>query len=137
MYLRRCHSIISLMKNERKKQENRKKRKQFEKRRKSSNEKMLSSTNQSRDFHWMILFSTSRTSDAFFFDDNEISEFLNKYEDLCDDYELKNDEKKQRLFKYCDFINDQYVRSVINTIFSWKEIVRILKKKFRNRNVSQ
>ena len=124
----------SIMKSEQKKQEIRKKRK-HEKKRKSSNEKMSSSTNQSRSFRWMISFSMSRTSDAFFFDDNEISEFLNKYEDFCDDYELKDNEKKRKFSKYCDFINDQYVCSIINTTFSWREIVRILKKKFWDRDI--
>ena len=98
---------------------------------------MSLSTNQSRSFRWMISFSTSRTFDALFFDDNEVLKFLNKYENLCDDYELKDEEKKRRFFKYCDFINDQYVRSIINAASSWEEIMKILKKKFRNRNVLQ
>ena len=98
---------------------------------------MSSSTNQSKSFRWIILFFALRISDAFFFDENDVLKFLNRYENFCDSYDFENEEKKRRFCKHCDFINDQYVCSMINAALSWREMMKILKKKFWNWNVSQ
>ncbi len=55
-----------------------------------------------------------RTSEAFLFDDYNITKFLDRYVDLCQDYDFEKRKKIRRLFRYCDFINEQYVRIVIN-----------------------
>ncbi len=56
----------------------------------------------------------SKTSKAFFFDEYNVIEFLDQYVDLCQNYDLEKEKKIHRLSRYCDFINEQYVRVVVN-----------------------
>jgi hypothetical protein len=56
----------------------------------------------------------SKTSKAFLFDEYNVTEFLDRYADLCQNYDLEKEEKIRRLSRYCDFINEQYVRVVVN-----------------------
>jgi hypothetical protein len=59
----------------------------------------------------MLAFEISETS---LFDEYNITKFLDRYVDLCLNYDLEEEEKIRRLSRYCDFINEQYVRIVIN-----------------------
>jgi hypothetical protein len=59
----------------------------------------------------MFAFETFET---FLFDEYNITKFLDRYADLCLNYDLEEEEKIRRLLRYCDFINEQYVRVVIN-----------------------
>ncbi len=54
------------------------------------------------------------TSEASLFHDYNITKFLNRYVDLCQNYDLEKRKKIRRLSRYCDLINEQYVRVVIN-----------------------
>jgi hypothetical protein len=65
-------------------------------------------------FRWLIIMLASKILETFFFDDYNITKFLNRYVDLCQDYDLEKKEKIRRLSRYCDLINEQYVRVVIN-----------------------
>jgi hypothetical protein len=56
----------------------------------------------------------SETSETFFFDEYNITEFLDRYANLCQNYDLEKKEKIRRLSRYCDLINEQYVRTMIN-----------------------
>jgi predicted RNA-binding protein with PIN domain len=58
--------------------------------------------------------SASKISRTFFFDEYNVIEFLDRYVDLCQNYDLEEEEKIRRLFRYCDFINEQYMRVVVN-----------------------
>jgi ABC-type multidrug transport system ATPase subunit len=59
----------------------------------------------------MFAFETSETS---LFDEYNITEFLDRYANLCQNYDLEKREKIRRLLRYCDLINEQYVRVVVN-----------------------
>jgi hypothetical protein len=59
----------------------------------------------------MLAFEISET---LFFDEYNITEFLDRYANLCQNYDLEKREKIRRLFRYCDLINEQYVRVVVN-----------------------
>jgi hypothetical protein len=65
-------------------------------------------------FRWLIIMLVSEISDMFFFDEYNITKFLDRYANLCQNYDLEKKEKIRRLFRYCDFINEQYVRVVVN-----------------------
>jgi hypothetical protein len=56
----------------------------------------------------------SETSETSLFDEYNITEFLDRYANLCQNYDLEKKEKIRRLFRYCDLINEQYVRAMIN-----------------------
>jgi hypothetical protein len=55
----------------------------------------------------------SKTFETFFFDEYNITKFLDRYVDLCQNYDLEK-KKIRRLFRYYDLINEQYVRAMIN-----------------------
>jgi hypothetical protein len=59
----------------------------------------------------MLAFEISET---LLFDEYNITEFLDRYANLCQNYDLEKEKKIRRLFRYCDLINEQYVRAVIN-----------------------
>jgi hypothetical protein len=56
----------------------------------------------------------SKIFETFLFDDYNITKFLDRYVDLCQNYDLEKREKIRRLSRYCDLINEQYVRVVIS-----------------------
>jgi hypothetical protein len=89
-------------------------------------------------FRWLIIMLALRTSEAFLFDDYNITKFLDRYVDLCQDYDFEKRKKIRRLFRYCDFINEQYVRIVINAnVSKWKELCKTFCKNYKNKNLNQ
>jgi ABC-type multidrug transport system ATPase subunit len=58
--------------------------------------------------------SASKISKASFFDEYNVIEFFDRYADLCQNYDLEEKKKIRRLLRYCDLINEQYVRVVVN-----------------------
>ncbi len=87
---------------------------------------------------WLIIMSTSKTSKASFFDEYNVIEFLDRYVDLCQNYDLEEEEKIRRLLRYCDLINEQYVRVVVNAnVFDWKKFCKILCRDYKNKNLNQ
>jgi hypothetical protein len=82
--------------------------------------------------------SASKISKAFFFDEYNVIEFLDRYADLCQNYDLEEKEKIRRLSRYCDLINEQYVRVVVNAnVFDWKKLCKTLCKDYKNKDLNQ
>jgi hypothetical protein len=72
---------------------------------------------------WLIIMFASKTFKTFFFDEYNITQFFDRYVDLCLNYDLEKKEKIRRFFRYCDFINEQYVKIVIKAnVFIWKKL---------------
>jgi hypothetical protein len=89
-------------------------------------------------FRWLIIMFASEIFETFFFDDYNITKFLNRYVDLCQNYDLEKRKKIHCLFRYCDFINEQYMRVVVNAnVFNWKEFCKILCKDYKNKDLNQ
>jgi hypothetical protein len=87
---------------------------------------------------WLIIMFASEIFEMFLFDDYNITKFLNRYVDLCQNYDLEKKKKIRRLFRYCDLINEQYVRVVINTnVFEWKKLCKTLCKNYKNKDFNQ
>jgi hypothetical protein len=59
-----------------------------------------------------MLYSDSL--ETLYFDEYNVIEFLKRFSDFCSNYALKKDEKIRRLSRYCDVLNEQYVKSVID-----------------------
>ncbi len=89
-------------------------------------------------FRWLIIMSASRISKTFFFDEYNITKFLNRYANLCQNYDLEERKKIRRLSRYCDLINEQYMRAMINAnVFEWKKFCRTLCKDYKNKDLNQ
>jgi hypothetical protein len=57
-------------------------------------------------FRWLIIMFAFETFKTLLFDEYNITKFLNRYVDLCQDYNLEKRKKIRRLSCYCDFINE-------------------------------
>jgi hypothetical protein len=89
-------------------------------------------------FRWLIIMLASKIFETFFFDDYNITKFFDQYANLCLNYDLEKREKIRRLFRYCDFINEQYVQIVISAnVFEWKEFCKTLCKDYKNKDLNQ
>jgi hypothetical protein len=87
---------------------------------------------------WLIIMFASEIFETLLFDDYNITKFLNWYVDLCQNYDLEKKEKIRHLSRYCDLINEQYVRVVINAnVFEWKEFCKTLCKNYKNKDLNQ
>jgi hypothetical protein len=87
---------------------------------------------------WLIIMFEFKICEIFLFDEYNITKFLDRYVDLCLNYDLEKEKKIRRLFRYCDFINEQYVRVVINAnVFEWKEFCKILCRDYKNKDFNQ
>jgi hypothetical protein len=87
---------------------------------------------------WLIIMFVFETSETFFFDEYNITKFLNRYVDLCQNYDLEKKKKIRRLLRYYDLINEQYVRVVINAnVFEWKEFCKTLCKNYKDKALNQ
>jgi hypothetical protein len=87
---------------------------------------------------WLIIMFASETFETFFFDEYNITKFLDRYANLCQNYDLEKRKKIRRLLRYCDLINEQYVRVVVNAnVFDWKELCKTLCRDYKNKNLNQ
>jgi hypothetical protein len=87
---------------------------------------------------WLIIMFASKTFETLFFDDYNIMKFFNRYANLCLNYDLEEKEKIRRLFRYCDLINEQYMRTMINAkVFEWKKLCKTFYRDYKNKNLNQ
>jgi hypothetical protein len=87
---------------------------------------------------WLIIMFASETFETFFFDEYNITKFLDRYVDLCQNYDLEKKKKIRRLFRYCDLINEQYIRAIINAnVFEWKEFCKTFYKNYKDKDLNQ
>jgi hypothetical protein len=54
----------------------------------------------------MMIMSNSVTSETLFFNEINVIDFLNRYENLYNDFRLENAKKARRFSKYCDVLID-------------------------------
>ncbi len=82
----------------------------------------------------MLAFETSET---LLFNEYNITKFLDRYANLCQNYDLEKRKKIRRLLRYCDLINEQYVRVVVNAnVFDWKELCKTLCRDYKDKNLN-
>jgi hypothetical protein len=55
---------------------------------------------------WLIIMLASEIFKTSFFDEYNITEFLDRYANLCQNYDLEKRKKIRRLSRYCDLINE-------------------------------
>ena len=76
--------------------------------------------------------------DSPFFEGGNVSEFLDRFENMCDDYRMCTSEKIRRLPWYCEMFTARHVRSVISfSELDWGKICTNLKKEYKDRDITQ
>ncbi len=83
----------------------------------------------------MSLLKTSKVS---YFEEKNMTDFLERYEDFCDNYELNQINRFRKLSRYCDKIIDDNIKTKIEYIdFNWQELKKTMKKKYKKDDIDQ
>ena len=93
---------------------------------------------QSTKFWWMINISIFDILEAFYFENINVIDFLNRYEDFCYDFHFNEIEKMRRLFRYCEMIINQFIEIIEHWIVkNWIQLRKILLKKYKFNDIIQ
>jgi hypothetical protein len=60
----------------------------------------------------MMTMSSFETSETSFFNEINVIDFLNRYENLCNDFRLEDAKKAQRFSRYCDVFINQLMKII-------------------------
>ncbi len=83
----------------------------------------------------MLLLKTSKVS---YFKEKNMIDFLERYENFCDDYELNQIDRFRKLLRYCNKIIDDSIKIMIKYIdFNWQELKKMMKKKYKKDDTDQ
>ncbi len=73
-----------------------------------------------------------------FFEGANIIEFLERFENMRNDYRMSTSEKIRRLPWYCGMFTDRHVRLIIRfSGLNWIQICASLKKEYKDRDIAQ
>ncbi len=87
---------------------------------------------------YLTLMSSFKTSRVSYFEEKNMTDFLERYEDFCDDYELNQIDRFRKLSKYCDKIINDSIKTMIEYIdFNWQELKKMMKKKYEKDDTDQ
>ncbi len=82
--------------------------------------------------------SSLETSKVSYFEEKNMIDFLETYEDFCDDYELNQIDRFRKLSRYCDKIINDSIKTMIKYIdFNWQELKKTMKKKYKKDDTDQ
>lgn len=83
-------------------------------------------------FGFLMTMPQPGTAGIPYFEGKNITEFLTRYDDMCEDYHVKTAEKIRRLPRYCEMLIGQTISSLEEfTDHKWEALVKALKKEYR------
>ena len=83
-------------------------------------------------FGFVMTMPQPGTPGTPFFQGKNVSEFLSRYEDMCEDYHVGNNEKIRRLPRYCDMLIGQTVESLPDFVERrWAQLCKVMKKEYK------
>lgn len=75
---------------------------------------------------------------ASMFNERNVTDFLNTFEEICAEHKLSESEKIKRLHRYCTPTNEQYIRSIfVDEDMNWKKIRKLLRHKYKDTDFDQ
>ncbi len=87
---------------------------------------------------YLTLMSSFETSRVSYFEEKNMTDFLERYEDFCDDYELNQIDRFCKLSRYCNKIINDSIKTMIKYIdFNWQELKKMMKKKYKKDDTDQ
>ena len=86
--------------------------------------------------HFPIVIPYPGAPGAPFFDGQNITHFLDLYDQLCSDYRLSESEKIYRLPWYCEFFIGRYIRILIKDA-DWTAAREILRREYKDNDLGQ
>ncbi len=87
---------------------------------------------------YSTFMSLLETSEILYFEEKNMIDFLERYKNFCDDYELNQNNQFCKLLRYCNKIIDDNIKIMSKYIdFNWQELKKAMKKKYKKRNMNQ
>ncbi len=87
---------------------------------------------------YLTFMSSLKTLRVSYFEEKNMIDFLERYEDFCDDYELNQIDWFRNLSRYCNKIINDSIKTMIKYInFNWQELKKIMKKKYEKDDTNQ
>ena len=86
--------------------------------------------------YFPIVMPYPGTPGAPFFDGQNITHFLDLYNQLCSDYRLSESEKINRLPWYCEFFTGNYIKILIKGA-DWAAVRTILRREYKENDLDQ
>ena len=88
--------------------------------------------------HYITSMSYSDSLSTLFFDDCDVSDFLERYSDLCEDCDIDEAEKCWWLPHYCKSSIETYIETSLKWVNSnWVKLIKTLQKKYKTHNLEQ
>ncbi len=86
----------------------------------------------------LTFMSSFETSKVSYFEEKNMIDFLERYEDFCNDYKLNQINWFCKLSRYCNKIIDDNIKIMIEYIdFNWQELKKTMKKKYEKDDTNQ
>ena len=87
---------------------------------------------------YLTLMSSLETSKVSYFEEKNMTDFLERYEDFCNNYELNQIDWFCKLLRYCNKIINDSIKTMIKYIdFNWQELKKTMKKKYKKDDTDQ
>ena len=99
---------------------------------------IFSAIETKRIFKYIVSIFFSKINEILYFQNQSVSNFLNRFDFMCENYEFFEIERIKRLSWYCEKIINEYLQmfTEFNDEF-WQKIKKILRKKYEKQNVNQ
>ena len=95
-------------------------------------------TGTKKGFKYTVPMPLPGTNGAPYFQGQNVSDFLDRFDFMCEDYELSETDRIKRLPWYCEKTIGEYLRML--TEFndeSWQEVKKVLRKEYEEQDVDQ
>ncbi len=77
------------------------------------------------------------TPDIFYFEKTNISEFIERFEDIYNNYQIRDENKIKRVPRYCTQVIDQFIKEIKKyQNEDWGKLKKELKKEYRANNIT-
>ena len=87
---------------------------------------------------YMMLMFASRFLKALHFDEHNIIEFLERFEELCDEYEIAVKKRWVKFFRYCERSIIEFMKTSTSYVDrNWAAFDKEMRKKYKNKNAEQ
>ena len=78
------------------------------------------------------------TPGAPYFDGTDVSDFLDRYEDMCTDYQVSEAEKIRRIPRYCETMTGQYIKNLMEYLEKdYEALITVMKAEYKSEDTNQ
>ncbi len=75
--------------------------------------------------------------DAPWFKGKNVTDFLEAFNNMCDDHAVRDEDKMKKVIRYCEFKTREYVQTLLYDKDEWESFKKELKKEYEKEDVHQ